>query len=158
MYALSNPEVGARFTIALGLRVLMLQTGSALKEKLKLDDDQIAVLVGGEAVNRLFSLSQEKRGSESAEEWLDTMQIDGGFVTENAVENIAEFKTLLSSEKARNLLQTPLVTCTIDYLMNASECLRGGNHIVPILRLLSGDLILMNLMILIKMIFLHLAG
>ncbi|WAX72100.1 type I-F CRISPR-associated helicase Cas3f [Gallibacterium anatis] len=142
MYALSNPEVGARFTIALGLRVLTLQTGSALKEKLKLDDDQIAVLVGGEAVNRLFSLSQEKRGSESAEEWLDTMQIDGGFVTENAVENIAEFKTLLSSEKARNLLQTPLVTCTIDYLMNASECLRGGNHIVPILRLLSGDLIL----------------
>ncbi|OBX03209.1 helicase [Gallibacterium genomosp. 3] len=141
MYGLANPQQGARFTIALGLRVLTLQTGKALKSKLKLDDDELAVLVGGNAISKLFEL-QEKTGSESAEDWLDTLQIDGGVVGEHAIDSIAEFNTLLANQKAKQLLQTPLVTCTVDYLMNASECLRGGKHIVPILRLLTGDLIL----------------
>ncbi|OBW91798.1 type I-F CRISPR-associated helicase Cas3f [Gallibacterium salpingitidis] len=142
MYALANPQLGVRFTIALGLRVLTLQTGRALKDKLRLDDDALAVLVGGDAVNKLFALQQEKSGSESVEDWLEMAEVDGGIVGESALDNLAEFNTLIANHKAKNLLLTPLVTCTIDYLMNASECLRGGKYIVPILRLLSGDLIL----------------
>ena len=45
MYALGNKDSGARFTIALGLRVLTLQTGRALRAKLDLDDEQLASFV-----------------------------------------------------------------------------------------------------------------
>lgn len=34
------------------------------------------------------------------------------------------------------------MSCTLDHLISASESVRGGHHIVPILRLLTSDLIL----------------
>lgn len=141
MSALSPPERGSRFTIALGLRVLTLQTGKALQTKLDLDEDALTVLVGSSAIRQLFE-QQHAHGSESAQAWLDELQVEGGIVSENALEHLPEFSTLLAEAKARTLLQTPLVVCTIDHLIQASEGLRGGKHIVPILRLLTADLIL----------------
>lgn len=166
MYALANAKRGARFTIALGLRVLTLQTGNALRQKLKLDQQQLAILVGGQAMQTLFELTQqttedptfekestelsnkkstqqpskesaEEFGKESSEELVD------GFVdaSECGIDS-AEFGTLIEDKKARSLLLTPLVTCTVDQLIQASENKRGGKHIVPILRLLTSDLIL----------------
>lgn len=145
MYALRDKELGARFTIALGLRVLTLQTGSNLREQLKLNDDALAVLVGGSAQKTLFELKEEKEqqkvltdtGSESMEDLIDGEV----YVTEGGT-RLEKFKTLLADSKARKLLTSPVVTCTIDHLMGASETARGGRHIVPILRLLTSDLIL----------------
>jgi CRISPR-associated endonuclease/helicase Cas3 len=39
MYALADEQEGCRFSIALGLRTLTLQTGQALQSRLGLDDD-----------------------------------------------------------------------------------------------------------------------
>ena len=50
--------------------------------------------------------------------------------------------TVIENRKARDLLFAPIVSCTIDHIMSASENTRGGKHIAPILRLLSSDLIL----------------
>jgi CRISPR-associated endonuclease/helicase Cas3 len=171
MYGLSDPKKGARITVALGLRVLTLQTGLSFREDLQLNANQLAVLVGGSAQKQLFELNQNKAsknesdssnsdnqstppdyqdnyesvnyesvyGSESAnpliDEWVDS-EID-----------IADYEelglgTVIESQKARELLFAPVVVCTIDHLMQASECKRGGKHIAPILRLLSSDLIL----------------
>lgn len=138
MYGLADSVRGVRFTIALGLRVLTLQTGKALKDKLKLNDEQLAILVGGQANKALFELSDNPLlGSESEEELVDGF-ID---VAESAIEH-AEFGTIIQDNKARSLLFSPLVSCTVDHLIQASETSRGGKYIVPTLRLLTADLIL----------------
>lgn len=146
MYALSNPKKGARFTIALGLRILTLQTGKSFRKDLKLDDDQLAVLVGG-ASKDLFNLQEEQEkqkdselyGSESAEpllhEWVD------GDANIDILQELG-LGTVVESKSAQALLASPIVSCTVDHIMQASECKRGGRYIAPMLRLLSGDLIL----------------
>jgi CRISPR-associated endonuclease/helicase Cas3 len=68
---------GCRFTVALGLRTLTLQTGDALRRRLKLDDDDLAVLIGSAAVKQLWRQSKDTepdRGSASAESLSDEQQ------------------------------------------------------------------------------------
>jgi CRISPR-associated endonuclease/helicase Cas3 len=52
MYALADEQEGCRFSVALGLRTLTLQTGQALQSRLGLDDDTLAVVTGSAAVKR----------------------------------------------------------------------------------------------------------
>ncbi len=144
MYALADPQRGARFSIALGLRVLTLQTGAAYRERLHLGSDDMAVLVGG-AARALFEHTQSAQepepptGSESAEALLpDALHVhyegslgDGPF---NA--------WLEHTRGAKALLNAPVLVCTIDHLMPATEGVRGGRQIAPMLRLLSSDLVL----------------
>jgi len=143
-YALADENKGARFTIALGLRVLTLQTGQSLREDLGLENDQLATLVGGSAHKSLFDLQNKleeepSHGSESVESLLDEL-LDGDVLYSELDE--LNLGTALESDKAKQLLASPVVSCTIDHIMQASECRRGGKYIVPMLRLLSSDLIL----------------
>lgn len=165
MYALADPERGARFTVALGLRVLTLQTGQALSRFLGFEEgnnDCLATLVGGAAVKELFEqpdrhIHAPVYGSESADRLINAndiaAQIHAGESEETFhIENLAEiresafddalFGTLIHDSKACRLLNTPIVSCTIDHLMQLSEQQRGGRYIVPMLRLLTSDLIL----------------
>ena len=143
MYALADPQKGARFSTALGLRVLTLQTGKALQTKLALSDDSLAVLVGGSAVKKLYELQQtnENDGSESARLEFEENEVYGADFIESALED-EKFVAILQDAKARKLLYAPIVTCTVDHLIGASETARGGKYIVPMLRLLTSDLIL----------------
>ena len=143
MYALADPQKGARFSTALGLRVLTLQTGKALQTKLALSDDSLAVLVGGSAVKKLYELQQtnENDGSESARLEFEENEVYGADFIESALED-EKFAAILQDAKARKLLYAPIVTCTVDHLVGASETARGGKYIVPMLRLLTSDLIL----------------
>ena len=155
MYALSDPQRGARFTIALGLRTLTLQTGQALRSRLSLNPEDMAVLVGGGAVRKLYEHQQNQReeeakeskaaasGSESAEELLpDNTHVH----FEGAVEPGPLSQWLASQQKrgdsANKLLNAPVVVCTVDHLMPACESTRGGHQISPMLRLLTSDLVL----------------
>jgi CRISPR-associated endonuclease/helicase Cas3 len=153
MAALADPTHGARFTIALGLRVLTLQTGLALRDRLNLGGSDLAVLVGGAANKTLFELNQtageqepehiqegellETYGSESLAEMVDGIVYSGELGV-----SPEELGTIVADQKARELLYAPIVTCTIDHMMAASEGMRGGKHIPPILRLLTSDLVL----------------
>ena len=143
MYALADPQKGARFTAALGLRVLTLQTGQALQQKLSLTEEALAVLVGGSAVRKLYELQQTKEndGSESARLEFEENEVYGADFIESALED-EKFAAVLQDPKARKLFYAPIVTCTVDHLMGASETARGGKYIVPMLRLLTSDLIL----------------
>lgn len=68
MYALSDKRQGCRFSIALGLRTLTLQTGDALAKRLHLDEDTLAVMVGSDAVRQLHALYQQESHDSSAQE------------------------------------------------------------------------------------------
>ncbi|MEC7547748.1 MAG: type I-F CRISPR-associated helicase Cas3f [Pseudomonadota bacterium] len=158
MYGLNNADKeGCRFTIALGLRTLTLQTGNALRERLNLSDDQLAVMIGSQAVKDLndFNLQRQVNnspeedqapvfGSESSEDLLDdthAIHYDGTLV-DGVLRRWLKTPNHGKPNKALQLLSAPAVVATIDHLMPACESLRGGKHIGPMLRLLTSDLIL----------------
>ncbi len=144
MYGLSE-EGNCRFSIALGLRTLTLQTGDALSDDLKLKNE-MAVLIGSQAVKDLHAQSkipetskEEQYGSESAESLLK----DQIALIENLPEVKGDFSKWLEHDtKILKLIQAPVLVSTIDYLMPATEGIRGGRQIAPMLRLLTSDLVL----------------
>lgn len=141
LYGLAKPQRGARFTIALGLRTLTLQTGDAYRERLHLGADEIAVMVGGAAVRELHEQAQQERttGSESANALVPEYS---PVVFEGSIEDGPLNRWLKQSPDASKLLNAPILVCTIDHLMPACESPRGGHQIPPMLRLMSSDLVL----------------
>lgn len=155
MYALRDEALGCRMTIALGLRTLTLQTGEKLQQDLTLTEDLLAILVGGKAQRKLFEMSVEEvtnnekakaeilneelasYGSESSKMLLE----EEVYFSDNE-DYLDQFSVLISDLKSKQLLNAPIVTCTIDHLMNVTESMRGGRYIPPLLRLLTSDLVL----------------
>lgn len=147
MYALSEPSRGARFTIALGLRVLTLQTGEAYRQHLGLNSEDLAVLTGGMAVKTLFNYQKSMNDSEEdlygAESSAEDLLPDQSHVSFEGSLPEGPLSEWLSKKKGEaQLLNAPIVACTIDHLIPATESTRGGNQILPMLRLLTSDLIL----------------
>jgi CRISPR-associated endonuclease/helicase Cas3 len=150
MYALAEPNLGARFSIALGLRTLTLQTGTALRERLGLSSDEMAVLVGSAAVRELYSLQQSEKqqleqgrkvlGSASADALIseDAHVLYEGAISESNLQHWLDG----ARGNTNKLVQAPILVCTIDHLIQASESTRSGHHIAPMLRLLTSDLVL----------------
>ena len=141
LYGLAKPYRGARFTIALGLRTLTLQTGDAYRERLHLGDDEMAVMVGGGAVRELHEQARQEKstGSESANALVPE---HSPVVFEGSIEDGPLNRWLKQSPDATKLLNAPILVCTIDHLMPACESTRGGHQIPPMLRLMSSDLVL----------------
>ena len=147
MKALSNDGESLRYILALGLRTLTLQTGDEYRNRIGLDETELAVLIGSRAVmdlhlqNRISvqekeDESNELSGSESLESFLDE-EIDYEC-------NIPEkgFSTILKEDRDRKFLYAPVLACTIDHIMGATETKRGGRFILPALRLMSSDLVI----------------
>ena len=151
LYALGHPKLGVRFNIALGLRTLTLQTGDAYRDTLRLGPEDMAVMVGGGAIRALHEHQRsdqpesigpnalEQAGSESVEALLS----EHDFVHfEGSLEDGPLKKWLGKNRSAERLLQAPVLVCTIDHLMPATEGIRGGQQIAPMLRLMTSDLVL----------------
>lgn len=140
MHGLSD-EQGCRFSIALGLRTLTLQTGDALKKKLNLTDEDIAVLIGCQASQEMYQQNKQEEdlhaGSESEEDALEFQDI---FYSGKLSEHLQ--KLLVSKNKLHKLVCAPILVCTIDHLILATEGIRGGKQISPMLRLMTSDLVL----------------
>lgn len=140
-----------RFNLALGLRTLTLQTGDEYREKLQLDKTQLVVLIGSAAVRFLHEQGKTTEQSDAAQ--VDEMESESGSASEQDLtadlELIYEtaipetrFSTILKNTKSRQLLYAPVVVSTIDHLMPATESTAGGKQILPILRLMSADLVI----------------
>jgi len=141
MNALADPSRGLRCAFALGLRTLTLQTGRAFRDELQLSDDALAIRVGGAANRELFEHYEqlaEQSGSASTQALLPK---DAGVIYEG---NTAHplLQRLSHDPRIHKLLAAPLLVCTIDHLIPATESQRGGGQIAPMLRLMSGDLVL----------------
>jgi len=144
MRALSDSGESLRFILALGLRTLTLQTGDEYRNRIGLDDSELAVLIGSKAVMELHKQRVEEEvvqndaqlGSESLEPLLDE---DIDFDCDIPEEGLA---TVLTEQRDRQFLYAPVLACTIDHLMAATETRRGGRYILPCLRLISSDLVI----------------
>ncbi len=146
MYGLSNEKIGCRFSIALGLRNLTLQTGDALRERLHINEEDMAVLIGSQAIKELYEFHKtnekdpnERLGSESSKEFFSEHQ----YVRYEGTLYDGPFKRWLEkSNKLHKLVSAPVLVITIDHLIPATEGERGGKQIAPMLRLLTSDLVL----------------
>ena len=142
MYALADPVHGMRCAFAMGLRTLTLQTGRAFRDLLGLGDDELAIRVGGSASRALFEHYEreaEKTGSVSRQSLLDE---DSHVLFEGNVDAHPLLQRVMHDPAVKALLAAPVLVCTIDHLTPATESQRGGRQIAPMLRLMSGDLVL----------------
>jgi CRISPR-associated endonuclease/helicase Cas3 len=147
MRALSSDGESLRYVLALGLRTLTLQTGDEYRNRIGLDKTELAVLIGSKAVMELHEQNKqeakekelsesEKNGSESEEDLLDgDIEFDCKIPEEGSA-------TVLRTQKDRQFLYAPVLACTVDHLMAATETQRGGKYILPSLRLMSSDLVI----------------
>lgn len=161
MQALSDDQQSLRFILALGLRTLTLQTGDEYRDRIGLADDELAVLIGSKAILELHqgsqkthekedqSLEGEDFGSESCEPLLgeqeDVVGFGSDYADDERWQNLLpeeELTTVLTGRKERALLYAPVLACTIDHIMAATETTRGGRYILPSLRLMSSDLVI----------------
>jgi CRISPR-associated endonuclease/helicase Cas3 len=152
MYGIASEQPGCRFSVALGLRTLTLQTGDALAARLQLDSDELAVLVGSQAVQELHRrrtdaekpTDAEQSGSESSADLLDATQHVSydGTLSDGPLRRWLGQTAHGKPSKSLQLLSAPVLVCTIDHLMPATEGVRGGKQIAPMLRLLTSDLVL----------------
>lgn len=141
MNALADPATGLRCAFAIGLRTLTLQTGRVFQHDLGLGDDQLAIQVGGVASRALFEYWEqqaEASGSASSQALFD----EGGQVLFEGNDQHPLLQRLTDDTRVRALIAAPLLVCTVDHLTPATESLRGGRQIAPMLRLMTGDLVL----------------
>ena len=145
MSALAGPAPGLRCAFALGLRVLTRQTGAEYRDRLKLGPENVAILAGGAATQKIYEAKQEPDSSSLSADEHTLLAEDAVVEYEGEGAGFQLLQQLLpdnQKDRARNLLEAPLLCCTIDHLVPATESLRGGRQILPLLRLLSGDLVL----------------
>lgn len=147
--AILGTELGRiRFTLALGLRTLTLQTGDEYRKRLRLREEDVAIVIGSSSIQFMHDLEKkyheenkrknetEYNGSESTDNLFDyDTYYEGELPNEG-------FSTLFKNSKATKLLYAPVLCCTIDQMMSATECCRGGRYMIPFLRLMSSDLVI----------------
>lgn len=142
MYALADPVAGMRCAFALGLRTLTLQTGQVFRHMLNLSDDDLAISVGGSASRALFEYHEAQAEATGSASRQDLLEEDGHVLFEGATDQHPLLRRAVADPDVRKLLLAPLLVCTIDHLTPATESQRGGRQIAPMLRLMSGDLVL----------------
>ncbi|MGO2161667.1 MAG: type I-F CRISPR-associated helicase Cas3f [Vibrio toranzoniae] len=149
MYGLSNPTIGCRFSVALGLRTLTLQTGDALQQRLNLDTDDLAVHIGSQAVKELFykqkqqeELEKLERASEGGSESEQIFAEHEYVRYDGEIDNQYLHRWLENRGAVHKLVSAPLSVSTIDHIIPVSEGVTGGQQIAPMLRLLTSDLVL----------------
>ncbi|MGB2538093.1 type I-F CRISPR-associated helicase Cas3f [Hafnia paralvei] len=143
MYALADEKQGCRFSVALGLRTLTLQTGDALRDKLQLQSDDLATLIGSSSVQQLHQLYRTMPANDVSSQSAETFFAEHQYVRyDGSLDDGRLSHWLKQDSKLHKLISAPVLVSTIDHLMPACEGIRGGKQIAPMLRLLTSDLVL----------------
>ncbi|WP_045728732.1 type I-F CRISPR-associated helicase Cas3f [Xanthomonas sp. GPE 39] len=142
LYALADPQLGLRLTYALGLRTLTRQTGDSYRRDLHLNDDTLAMLVGGSASRPLFDHHKREAAASGSASIQALIEEDSHVLYDGAETEHPLLSRALHDSQMRKLLSAPMLVCTVDHMVPATESLRAGRQIAPMLRLMSADLIL----------------
>ena len=171
MRALSPDGTSLRYVLTVGLRTLTLQTGDMYRDDIGLSKKDLAVVIGSKAVQELHELNkqtssgegnntqqvevnkkekeqnyQEQQGSESLDSLLDN-ELDYDEPDDESssfLDNLFPSSQNNREQEKRNqsFLRSPVLVCTIDQMMAATETCGGGKYILPSLRLMSSDLVI----------------
>ena len=124
-----------RYTLALGLRSLTLQTGTEYRSKIGLSGSDLAVVIGEKVIQELYEegLSDFVNEHEPEKSWNLEEELD-------MADDI--LASVLKSAKSRQILYSPVLVATIDHLIGSTEDTDRGRFLLPMLRMLSSDLVI----------------
>lgn len=142
LYALADPQLGLRATFALGLRTLTLQTGQSYQNDLHLGAEELAIRVGGSGSRALFAYYQQQAEASGSASVQNLIEEDSHVLFEGNHADHPLLERAMHDPQIRNLLSAPMLVCTVDHLVPATESQRAGRQIAPMLRLMSSDLVL----------------
>lgn len=140
--ALADPQRGMRMTYALGLRTLTQQTGRSYRDDLHLGDEALAIRVGGSGSRDLFEYYQKKAEAQGSASMQALIDEDSHVLFEGNTVDHPLLSRALEDPNIRGLLSAPVLVCTVDHIAPATEALRAGRQIAPMLRLMSSDMVL----------------
>lgn len=143
-----------RFSTALNLRSLTLQTIDSYKNQLNLSDEEILGIIGDDNISKLFNDNQKQND--------DDEEQDENYFTDYKISlndniNIPDFLDIFlglsikqgneiikirKSNKKAKILSSPVLVSTIDFLNDAGDLRKQGNHSLSLLRIMHNDLIL----------------
>lgn len=136
MRALSK-DGSLRYILALGLRSLTLQTGDEYKKSLGMTQDDLAVVIGSSNIQKLHDSEMDDID--------DSLMLEDVFHTDEVYDRYMDIfidTSVKNSKKNLAFLTKPVLVATIDHIMMATECIKGGRFILPFMRLMSSDLII----------------
>lgn len=133
-----NPR--PRFAVALNLRTLTLQTGDALRA-LGIGDDELATVIGDRVAEQLHEWQSTALNLADEE---DEDAQDRDYEAVGGEVELPDWMNHLLRRRPRwkSILGAPVLVSTIDFLVNAGEPGRQGNHVAALLRLADSDLVL----------------
>ena len=129
-----------RVATALNLRTLTLQTRDAYAEQLGLNKEQLACVLGSQIAVRLHDAGKSKSVifDDDENDPEEDYNFDGqGTEPPKWLKGFFENKPVL-----KPLIMSPVLVSTIDFLINAGEPHKQGNHGLAMLRMMHSDLIL----------------
>jgi CRISPR-associated endonuclease/helicase Cas3 len=129
-----------RYTLALGLRSLTLQTGDEYRDRIGLDNSELAVVIGSKAIRELYELRDDQGDNREEFDWDIYSDWNELIYSSNVLDE--KLTTKLANRQARQLLYSPVLVCTVDHIIGATEGVMKGRHILPWLRMLSSDLVI----------------
>ncbi len=129
-----------RYTLALGLRSLTLQTGDEYRDRIGLDSSELAVVIGSKAYRELHELRETEDYDRDEFDWDIYSGWDEVVYSSNVLDE--KLSSKLGNLQSRQILYSPVLVCTIDHVMGATEGVKKGRHILPWLRMLSSDLVI----------------
>ena len=144
MQAISPDGSSLRYSLLLGLRSLTLQTGKEYRARIGMDAGEMAVLVGSAAVKDLYTESESWDDNSDTARMNELLPGDvyADFPQEDKFLQVLFASSRTGVGKNRDLLYAPVLVATIDHLMPAVESVRGGRHILPLLRMMSADIVI----------------
>lgn len=117
-----------------------------------LEDDDLAVMVGSQAVRDLHQLQtgivSGSKADDTTEDDADSASQEALFETHQYVHYDGSLESgplrhwLTKDKRLASMLSAPVLVSTIDHLMPATEGVRGGKQIPAMLRLLTSDVVL----------------
>jgi CRISPR-associated endonuclease/helicase Cas3 len=144
--ALSSHE-NLRFTVALGLKTLTLQTGDEYLDDIRFDKDNASIMIGSALSKFLHVQKTEARsqdippGAESME--LDDAQYDGltGTFEFDPDSPWPEEFIVREKPKLSQLFRVPILICTVDHLVPSVQRPNSSAALMNI-RLIASDLVI----------------
>ena len=133
--ALRNEEEPLRIAAGFNLRTLTLQTHHALKQELRIAEHEIACVIGDQFSRTMHEVLSNTDEDSEAPILYETYGMPD--LLPEWLEQLAVRKPEL-----RELVGTPILVSTMDYLVNAGEPGTQGHHGHALLRIASSDLIL----------------
>lgn len=168
MRALSK-DGSLRFSVLFNLKSLTLQTGDVYRDQLGLTEDDCTVSIGSRAMKELHERDRSRGDEENwwkgdslypsaggfYPQWIDEETTDDEEDSEptkdresdTAANDKSPIAVLFrdrpdAGREFRARLETPIFIAPIDYMMPATDSCTGGHYLLPLLRMMSSDIIL----------------